>query len=380
MVLNSIITHPQKSVWALKKLFASHNSDFCTRNIESCDSTSLSFFAVTVSQLLFRNALILKLVFHFLLISNTYLCCRLNSQLPSRLIDVLFPTECWMFRIVNQCVKAQNDILTCVVCSQSEDIQLTDKDTRKYWHLFLQNVLIPMTPAWKQLAIKLIDADYSANQYSVVALRQTRIFSEDEKLTWDCRVNPYQPEAGLCTSTTTSVRNVTVKIKLYLERAGLITTEWSLCIDFTHTEPLYKPLLAHYELLVSVELAMTWHIYQKDLGGADAPSLPLFALLKFGTPGCTPQQAALHSVSHGVREGGQEGGRGWICRTRLTTPRYGKFVSHIDCLYLFSARGSLLPGGGVSSTAACRCAPCPVNSAERTGRWSSIFTRGGYIK
>lgn len=40
-----------------------------------------------------------------------------------------------------------------------------------------------MTPARKQLAIKLIDDDYSANQYIVVALRQTCIFSEDEKIT-----------------------------------------------------------------------------------------------------------------------------------------------------------------------------------------------------
>lgn len=125
-----------------------------------------------------------------------------------------------------------------------------------------------MTPAQKQLAIKLIDDDYSANQYIVVALRQTCIFSEDEKITWDCRVNPYQRQAGLCTST--SVRHFTAKIFVFGE--SWVNNHWvKPRIDFTLTEPLYKPLLAHYELLVSVELAVTWHIYQKDLGGADAP-------------------------------------------------------------------------------------------------------------
>lgn len=79
MVLNSIVTHPQKVSEHYKKLFASHNSSFCTSDVESRDSTSLSFFVVKVSQLLFRNALILKLMFHFLLISNPYLYCRLNS-------------------------------------------------------------------------------------------------------------------------------------------------------------------------------------------------------------------------------------------------------------------------------------------------------------
>lgn len=166
-------------------------------------------------------------MFHFLLISNPYLYCRLNSYF-------LDWSMCYYPQNARKCLELSISVskprvtFSRVVCSQSGDIQLTDKDTRKYWHLFLQNVLIPMTPARKQLAIKLIDDDYSANQYIVVALRQTCIFSEDEKITWDCRVNPHQPQAGLCTST--SARHFSAKIFVFGE--SWVNNHW--------VKPLYR--------------------------------------------------------------------------------------------------------------------------------------------
>ena len=140
--------------------------------------------------------------------------------------------------------------------------------------------------------------DYSVNQYI-----------EGERITWERRVNPHQPEAGLCASTTASVRNFTVQIKLYVERAVLITTEWSLCIDFTVTRPLYKPLLAHYGRLVSVGLAVTWHIYQKDLGGGCRRPPSLVALLKFWDPGVHPA-AGCSAQRQSRGERGRAGGEG----------------------------------------------------------------------
>lgn len=59
-------------------------------------------------------------------------------------------------------------------------------------------------------------------------------------------------------------------------------------------------------------------------------------MVKFGTPGL--HHAAGCSAEFQSRG---EGGEGGESAGLLTTPQYGKFVSHIDCLYLFSGRGSL---------------------------------------
>lgn len=115
MVLNSIVTHPQKVSEHYKKLFASHNSGFCTSNVESRNSSSLSFFVVKVSQLLFSRCFNIESDVSFSIDFEPLFVLSIK-QLVSRLIDVLLPTERQkMFRIVNQCVKAQSDILTCCV-------------------------------------------------------------------------------------------------------------------------------------------------------------------------------------------------------------------------------------------------------------------------
>lgn len=95
MVLNSIVTHPQKVSEHYKKLFASHNSGSFTTFISQCFNIEADVsFSID-----FEPLFVLSI-----------------KQLVSRLIDVLLPTERQkMFRIVNQCVKAQSDILTCCV-------------------------------------------------------------------------------------------------------------------------------------------------------------------------------------------------------------------------------------------------------------------------